>query len=192
MPQFEKVKRFENIDLPLPTRATSHSAGYDFAVAEDIVIPPYDFLFTKARDKAESGSDFFSFTKPLSLDTVAAVTKQYNIKPTLVPTGIKCRLGIGQYLELSMRSSMPLKYWLIMANSEGIIDQDYYGNESNDGEIFFQLINLFPFAIELKKGDKIGQGIIKSYGLTDDDNATGIRTGGFGSTSPEAMQASLT
>ena len=41
---FEKVSRFADVDLPLPTRATANSAGYDFVVAEDIVIPPYDFL----------------------------------------------------------------------------------------------------------------------------------------------------
>ena len=64
-----------------------------------------------------------------------------------------------------------------------IIDADYYGNESNDGEMYFQLINLAPFDIQLKKGDIIGQGIIKKYLVTDNDNASGIRTGGLGSTS---------
>lgn len=39
---FEKVKRFENEDIKLPVRATASSAGYDFYVAEDIIIPPYD------------------------------------------------------------------------------------------------------------------------------------------------------
>ncbi len=60
---------------------------------------------------------------------------------------------------------------------------DYCDNESNEGEIFFPLINLSPFAIQLRRGDKIGQGIIKTYGVTDDDKASGERTGGLGSTS---------
>ena len=64
-----------------------------------------------------------------------------------------------------------------------IIDADYYNNPDNEGEIFFQLINLSPFKIKLNKGDIIGQGIIKKYLTTDDDKATGERTGGFGSTS---------
>ena len=64
-----------------------------------------------------------------------------------------------------------------------IIDADYYGNESNDGEIFFQLVNLGPYPILLQKGDTIGQGIIKQYLTTEDDDACGERTGGFGSTS---------
>ena len=63
-----------------------------------------------------------------------------------------------------------------------IIDADYYNNPDNEGEIFFQLINLSPYNIILKKGEKIGQGIIKQYLTTEDDTATGDRLGGFGST----------
>ena len=63
-----------------------------------------------------------------------------------------------------------------------IIDADYYNNPDNEGEIFFQLINLSPYNIILKKGEKIGQGIIKQYLTTEDDAATGDRLGGFGST----------
>ena len=96
---------------------------------------------------------------------------------------MKCQLDSNTYLELSVRSSCPLKYWLIMANSVGIIDSDYYNNPDNEGEIFFQIINLSPYDIQLKKGDIIGQGIIKPYLITEDDNASGERMGGFGSTS---------
>lgn len=66
-----------------------------------------------------------------------------------------------------------------------IIDSDYYSNPDNDGEIFFQLINLSPFSIMLKKGNIIGQGIIKHYYKVDNDAADGERVGGFGSTSNE-------
>ena len=66
-----------------------------------------------------------------------------------------------------------------------IIDADYASNKTNDGEIFLQLLNLSPFPIQIKKGDRIGQGIIKHYLVTDDDNATGEREGGMGSTSNE-------
>lgn len=68
---------------------------------------------------------------------MAQITKDLKCKVTLVSTGMKCYLDEGQYLELSLRSSTPLKHWLIMGNSVGIIDRDYAGNESNDGEIFF-------------------------------------------------------
>ena len=82
-----------------------------------------------------------------------------------------------------MRSSCPLKYWLILANGVGIIDSDYYNNPDNEGHIFFQIINLSPFDIVLQKGEIIGQGIIKKYETTENDNANGKREGGFGSTS---------
>ena len=118
-----------------------------------------------------------------TLDEIANITKTLKTKPTLVSTGMKCKLEPGTYLELSVRSSCPLKHWLILANSVGIIDADYYNNPDNEGEIFFQMINLSPFNIILRKGDIIGQGIIKPYLTTEDDNASGQRTGGFGSTS---------
>ena len=186
MVNFEKVSRFSDIDLPLPQRATASSAGYDFVVAEDIVIPPFDFQKTKMQDilfETKRHEDYYGFLNPLTLDEMAKITKENKLKLSLVSTGMKCHLNPGQYLELSVRSSTPLKHWLICANSVGIIDADYCDNPDNEGEIFFQLINLSPFAIKLKRGDKIGQGIIKSYGVTDNDAAEGSRVGGFGSTS---------
>ncbi len=182
---FEKVSRFADVDLPLPTRATANSAGYDFAVAEDIVIPPYDFLRTKIQDnlfEKNRHQDFYGFIDPLSLDEIAGITKELKAKVPLVSTGMKCHLDPGYYLEISARSSLPLKHWLIVANGVGIIDADYWNCEANEGEIFFQLINLAPFAIKLSRGEKLGQGIIKTYGLVKDDCAEGERTGGFGST----------
>ena len=101
---------------------------------------------------------------------------------TLVPTGIKCKLDPGTYLELSVRSSTPLKSGLMLANGVGIIDADYYNNPDNEGHIFFQILNPTPFDIKISKGTAIGQGIIKSYLTTEDDDAENERTGGFGST----------
>lgn len=183
---FEKVSRFNDIDLPIPTRATANSAGYDFVVAEDVVLPPMNFLTSKIQDhvfEKNADKDFYGFVDPFTLDDMANLTKELKSKITLVSTGMKCHLNPGQYLELSVRSSTPLKHWIICGNSVGIIDVDYCDNPDNEGEIFFQLVNLSPFAIQLKRGDKIGQGIIKSYGITDNDAATGERLGGFGSTS---------
>lgn len=173
---FEAVSRFAaDEEMLMPKRGTAASAGYDFVVAEDIVIPPYDILMEKLVDETEY--------HPLTLAEIAALTKRTGAKPTLVSTGIKCHLPTDMYLELSVRSSTPLKHWLIMANSIGIIDADYCNNPDNEGEIFFQMINLSPFPIQLKKGDKIGQGIIKPYEKVRNDNAEGSRQGGFGSTS---------
>ena len=174
MVEFEKVARFSNVDFPMPMRKTAKSAGYDFAVAEDIIIPPYADLVDRMKHKMYDLYD---------LKQMAALTKEKNAKPSLVSTGVKCKMEDNQYLELSVRSSTPLKYWLLLANGIGIVDADYYNNKDNEGEIFFQLINLSPFPIILHKGDIIGQGIIKSYEKIDEDNSTNEREGGFGSTS---------
>lgn len=177
MIKFEKVSRFADVDLPMPSRATTNAAGYDFVVAEDIILVPYSFC----NKMLELGSP--APTEIHTLAEVANITKTTKAKPQLVSTGMKCYLPEGYYLELSVRSSTPLKHWILLANSVGIIDGDYVDNEANEGEIFFQLINLTPYPIQLRRGDKIGQGIIKKYEITDDDVAGGVRKGGFGSTS---------
>ena len=177
--KFEKVSRFADADFNLPVRKTKNSAGYDFEVAEDIVVPSYQTLMT------QFGPDITIPVSGLTLDLINHLTIVYKIKPTLVSTGVKCYLDEGYYLELSVRSSTPLKYWLILANGVGIIDADYADNTDNEGEIFFQIINLSPFPIQLKRGDIIGQGIIKRYEITDNDRAEGLRQGGFGSTNSQ-------
>lgn len=193
--KFEKVTRFENENFEMPHRKTADSAGYDFVVAEDIIILPYNYLmssFDEAVFKDNKSSHYLNtyiggkqqVVEYYSLDEIAKITKATGAKPTLVSTGVKAYMPKDTYLELSVRSSCPLKYWLIMANGVGIIDADYADNPDNEGEIFFQLINLSSVPIMLKKGDVIGQGIFKPYYKTDDDNANGQqRIGGFGSTS---------
>jgi dUTP pyrophosphatase len=120
--------------------------------------------------------------EPKDLEWMSTLTKNLKTKPTLVPTGMKCKLEPGTFLQLSVRSSSPLKYWLILANGVGIIDADYYNNPDNEGHIYFQLINLSPFPIKIQKGEAIGQGIILPYGVTEDDAVWTERVGGFGST----------
>lgn len=199
MIKFEKVSRLANADFNLPVRKTANSAGYDFEVAEDVVVPPYAemmrflsqriaeiaMLNEENRIKDEDGKVTSVKVNPMDLKEFGDIAKTYGIKPTLVSTGVKCYLDPGTYLELSVRSSTPLKYWLILANSVGIIDADYVDNPDNEGEIFLQLINLGPAPIYLHKGDIIGQGIIKKFEVTDDDVAEGERTGGLGSTTKE-------
>lgn len=176
---FEIVSKYADAGLELPMRKTEFSAGYDLVAAEDVVIPSMFNMMEETLEKLviEVAKDQY-----LSLETMAELTKQADYRPTLVSTGVKCKLEPGTYLELSVRSSTPLKHWLFLANGVGIIDADYYNNESNEGEIFLQIINLSPFNIMIKKGEAIGQGIIKPYLTTDSDKHGGLRTGGFGST----------
>ena len=180
MSKFEFVSKYSDLGLPLPSRKTADSAGYDLVAAEDTVIPS---IYNMMDDVLENLSTEIKPNEYITLENMGEITKQTCYKPTLVSTGVKCQLDPGTYLELSVRSSTPLKYWIMMANGVGIIDKDYYNNPSNEGEIYLQLINLSPFNLLIKKGEAIGQGIIKSYLMTEDDNASGERTGGFGSTS---------
>ena len=175
---FEKVSKYADADIAMPVRKTAQSAGYDMVAAEDYIIPSLWQMTIEAAEAWPVEPDEF-----VTMDLMARFTKETGFKPTLVSTGMKCKLDPGTWLQLSVRSSSPLKYWLMMGNGIGVIDADYYNNPDNEGEIFLQLINLSPYDILLKKGEKIGQGIIKQYLTTEDDAATGDRLGGFGSTS---------
>ena len=195
MARFEFVTKYEDAGLPLPVRKTKHSAGYDLCAAEDVIIPAYHDLLAKLQlnlgdqtevtdifeqilfpEIAEHAQDFYT------LKEMSALTGRLKARPTLVPTGIKCKLEPGTYLELSARSSIPLKNWLLVSNGVGIIDADYYNNPDNEGHIYFQFINLSSVDVKIKKGEAIGQAIIHRYEVTDDDVAEGERVGGFGST----------
>ena len=115
-------------------------------------------------------------------DTVIPSFKK-GMKPTLIKTGIKAYMADDEVLILANRSSNPGKKGLILANSIGVIDKDYYGNPDNDGHIMFAFFNIKEEDVEIKKGDCIGQAIFQKYLVADDDIAEGERMGGFGSTS---------
>lgn len=107
---------------------------------------------------------------------------KFGMKPTLIPTGLKAYCAEDEYYILVNRSSGP-KRGFVMSNSIGIIDSDYYGNETNDGHFYFQYYNFKDEDLVIKKGDVIGQVIFQKYLTVDNDSAEGVRTGGFGSTS---------
>ena len=75
----------------------------------------------------------------------------------------------------------------MLGNGIGVIDADYYNNPDNEGEIFFQVINLLPFPIKIKKGEIIGQAKFVKFAVTDNDFLVekDDRVGGFGSTTEE-------
>ena len=115
-------------------------------------------------------------------DTIIPVFKPGQ-KPTLIKTGLKAYCAPDEYYMLCNRSSNPGKKGLVMANSVGIIDSDYYGNPDNDGAFMYAFYNFFDHDLEIKKGDVIGQAIFQKFYIADGDSAEGERMGGFGSTS---------
>lgn len=162
---FEIVTKYADQNINLPARSTKNAAGYDFYAAEDKVIP--SIVSSLDKEALQQNPDLIN-----------------NVKPVLVSTGIKSYMNANEYLQLVVRSSAPIKLHLVMPNAVGIVDADYYNNESNEGEIFFQFLNFGTEDVIIKKGDKIGQGIFLPYLLADNDNDTEKeeRIGGFGST----------
>lgn len=70
----------------------------------------------------------------------------------------------------------------MLANGTGIIDADYYNNPENEGHIMIPLLNLGTEPFNIESDDRLAQLIVMDYVTTTDDNATGARMGGFGST----------
>lgn len=172
---FEVVERLSDIKdkIMLPKRSTSKSAGYDFYAIEDVTVEPVVFMVAK--------SWVSSIIERLKYNGTFN-TEPEKILPTLVKTGIKAYMEDDEVLMLYNRSSNPKKMGLILANSVGVVDCDYYGNIDNDGEIGFLFYNIFPLPVKFKSGDKIGQGVFTKFLRTDGDSVTTERVGGYGST----------
>ena len=114
-------------------------------------------------------------------DTIIPAFKP-GVKPTLIPTGLKAYMQDDEMLCLYNRSSNPKKKGLVLANSVGIVDKDYYGNADNDGHIMYAMWNFKDEDVKIEKGERIGQAIFQKYLIADNDSADSVRTGGFGST----------
>lgn len=101
----------------------------------------------------------------------------------LVGTGLRILLPEGEFLAIFARSSLAVKYRLMLANSVGVIDADYFGNPGNGGHIMIPLWNFGSSPATLRRGERIAQGIIMKAGTTDDEGSSfPSRQGGFGST----------
>ena len=129
----------------------------------------------KRATKHSAGYDFFA---PFSFYL------QYG-QSIKIPTGIKAQIDNGYVLMEYIRSSIGFKYGVSLSNGTGIIDGDYYNNESNEGQIFIKLSNndsTIKRDLSISEGEAFCQGIFLPYGITIDDDADGVRRGGIGST----------
>jgi len=126
--------------------------------------------------RATPGSAGYDFKAPYDIDIYPTdVVKFY--------TNIKVKMPQDEVLKIYIRSSLAIKKRLTLPNFVGIIDSDYYSNPDNDGNIIIAFINNGFDVVEIKKGDKIAQGIFEKYHITDDDcPVSDKRTGGIGST----------
>lgn len=131
-----------------------------------------ELLLPKRGTKYSAGYDFYS---PIEFTLMPGDRK-------VIPTGIKVCMEENEFLAIYVRSSLGFKWDVRMCNQVGIIDADYYGNSENEGHIFVCLKNEGDKEVYINKGDRFVQGIFTPYLITDDDNATGNRDGGIGST----------
>ena len=121
--------------------------------------------------RATSGSAGYDFFLPMPV----CIDK----KPITLPTGIRCKIEPGWFLMCCPKSGLGFKYRMKLANTVGIVDSDYYYS-TNEGHIMARVSSKEPF--HLNAGDKFMQGIFVPFGITNDDAATAVRNGGFGST----------
>ncbi len=159
----KRIAKFEKVS---PDQFRADYGDNAENVYEEIRLP-------RRATTGSAGYDFFS-----TVDADLAPGEEIKI-----PTGIRARIDDGWVLKIYPRSGLGFKYRLQLNNTVGIIDSDYY-NSSNEGHIFVKLTNDSKTGktVSLKKGEAFAQGIFLEYGITVDDDADGVRDGGFGST----------
>ena len=143
-------------------------------IDERVIQTEYDGI--KLPKRATTGSAGYDFFSPIEFELRVGDT----IK---IPTGIKVLLDDDKFLAIYPRSGLGFKYRIQLDNTVGIIDSDY-SQSDNEGHIFIKLTNdgKTNKSININKGDAVAQGIIQQYFVTEDDDTTGRRNGGFGST----------
>ncbi|VBB08038.1 deoxyuridine triphosphate nucleotidohydrolase/deoxycytidine triphosphate deaminase [Lucifera butyrica] len=104
-------------------------------------------------------------------------------KVSFIPTGLKVYMQADEFFGVHIRSSMAIKHSLSLINGQGIIDADYYNNETNEGHILIAVFNHGEEAVRITKGTRVAQGIFYKYLRADEEKTVSAsRTGGLGST----------
>ncbi len=160
--RFEKVSKEQFLADWLDTFGTDGSDVYD-----TITLPR----------RATSGSAGYDICTPIEITLAPGESAK-------IPTGVRVWMEEGWVFKVYPRSGLGFKFRLQLNNTVGIIDSDYY-NAKNEGHIFVKITNDTNEGktVSLSAGDGFAQGIFVEYGITLDDDADGVREGGFGSTS---------
>ncbi len=134
-------------------------------------LPREEIPLPRRSTKGSAGYDFVS-----PVDTVIPAGGK-----AVIPTGIRCEMQEGWVLMIFPRSGMGFKHQTRLSNTVGIIDRDYAFAE-NEGHILVSLRNPLDHELLIFKGDRFCQGIFLPYGLAEEEEQTGVRRGGLGST----------
>ena len=158
----QRIARFEKVSEAQMKADSAHMAGEPLPVELPV--------------RATSGSAGYDIKTPWAVRLEPGESIR-------IPTGLRCRIASGWVLLLMPKSGLGFKYRLQLDNTVGVIDGDYYGAD-NEGHIQIQLTNdsRSGRTLEIPAGKAFAQGIFVPYGITEDDEADAVRTGGFGST----------
>ena len=126
--------------------------------------------------RATAGSAGYDFFAPVDITMKPGETVK-------IPTGIRVEMEQDWVLKCYPRSGLGFKFRLQLNNTVGIIDSDYFYSD-NEGHIFAKITNDSNEGktVSIQAGTGFMQGIFVEYGITVDDEADGVRNGGFGST----------
>ena len=167
----KRIAKFEKVSLEQFMKVVKE----DFPeYTEDDIKDMYESI--ELPNRATRGSAGYDFHAPFAFSLPAGST----IK---IPTGVRAKMEEDWVLKLYPRSGLGFKYRLQLNNTVGIIDSDYYYSD-NEGHIMAKITNDSKEGknLEISAGMGFMQGIFLEYGITEDDDAQGIRNGGFGST----------
>ena len=133
----------------------------------------YDNIMMPQRQT--KGSAGYDIASPVNI-TIPGGCKR------IIPSGLKVRIDPEWCMELLIRSHMGINKDIELITGTSLIDSDYYNNDKNEGHIMIPLRNKSTRPVFIAAGERIVQGLFTIYGITEDDNAKGQRSGGIGST----------
>ncbi|MEX0653348.1 MAG: dUTP diphosphatase [Phycisphaeraceae bacterium] len=136
--------------------------------AEDVALPAYQSAHAAGMD----------------LHAAVPADEPVTIPPgeiKLVPCGFAMAVPVGYEAQVRPRSGLAAKHGVSVPNAPGTIDADYRG------EVKVVLINHGPYAVDITRGMRIAQMLIKPVPRTvwqevDELPATDRGDGGFGHT----------
>lgn len=160
----KRIAKFEKVSFE------QFKQGYSGDDAESV------YSLIRLPERATAGSAGYDLFAPFDIELKTGETAK-------IPTGIRVKIEDGWFLSLYPRSGLGFKFRLQLDNTVGVIDSDYY-NSDNEGHIFAKITNDSKEnkTVTIAAGTGFIQGIFTEFGITVDDNADGIRNGGFGST----------
>lgn len=173
----QRIARFEKVS---EERFVADFLGcFPDKTREDARLAYSNLILPRRATSGSAGYDFFS---PIDFELSA----RENIR---IPTGIRALIAQGWVLTLYPRSGLGFKFRLQLDNTVGVIDSDYSASD-NEGHIFARVTCDSVDGKSVSVGASTGfmQGIFLPFGITEDDEVTTVRNGGFGSTTQEAAK----